>query len=81
MTALVGVEVKRTLSQVGGLRGVASVFFGHVATKPHEAQGQDGADLLEVGREVRDPSPEGNRQHVAWMTSLAEKNRKNGRRE
>ena len=51
-TALVGVEVKRTLSQVRGLRETAGEFLSGVATKPHQAAGQDGADLLEVGRKV-----------------------------
>jgi hypothetical protein len=52
MTALVGTEVKRTLSLVPGLCNVAGDVLGSAATEPQQADSKDGADLTEVGREV-----------------------------
>ena len=62
---------------VRGLRGVASEFFGHVATKPHEAEGEDGADLLEVGWVVLQRGERG--EHVCVITSDWQKNNENNR--
>jgi hypothetical protein len=38
---------------VPGLRGVTRAFLGAAAAQPQQAGGQDGADLAEVGWEVR----------------------------
>jgi hypothetical protein len=48
MTAPVGDEVKRTLSMVPGLGGVTGEIRGDVATKSHQARGQEGTELTEV---------------------------------
>jgi hypothetical protein len=45
MTALVGREVEETFSMVHGRSGG---LFGSAAVEPHQAAGQDGADLAEV---------------------------------
>jgi hypothetical protein len=49
MTALGGQEVEATFSMVHGL---PSGLLSSAAAQPHQAAGQDRADLAEVWREV-----------------------------
>ena len=49
MTALGGQEVEATFSAVHGLQGG---LLGSAAAQPHQATGEDGADLAQMGREV-----------------------------
>jgi hypothetical protein len=55
MTALAGGKVKRTVSTVRGFRRVTGEFAVGVAVKPHQAAGEGGAEIAEVGREVCHP--------------------------
>jgi hypothetical protein len=48
MTALVGTEVKRTLSLVPCLCNVVGNVLGNAAPEPQQADSKDGADLTEV---------------------------------
>jgi hypothetical protein len=75
MTALVGTEVKRTLSLVPGLCSVACEILGNAAPEPQQADSKDGADFTNMGREVGVGGRTGHgwwQDWLAWATGTAE---------